>query len=314
VVTGRARQLTGRLAAGLDAYEAAKGPLPGLTGARRATLIGQLADSSRVSLYVEHLRTSSLSGQAADPSDVGWFNPIKAAIIRHREGETDEAFWLIFLLTHFGRHRRARWRYVREVYGACGAGEPWTWERVSADVTGFRDWLDAHQSDLADPSRPGGFGNHRKYESLSGWTAAGTGSVVASYVAWVGDPPEHRTRFGAALAAASSDPGAAFDLLYRSMAAVHRFGRLARFDYLTMTGRIGLAGIQARQAYLAGSTGPLRGARLLFQPTGGANLPVSALEARAAVLCAHLDTGFGVLEDALCNWQKSPTEFRRYRG
>ena len=67
-----------------------------------ASLIGQLADSSRVSMYVEHLRTASLSPQAADPSD-GWFNPIKAAIIRHREGDMDEAFWLIFLLTHFGR-------------------------------------------------------------------------------------------------------------------------------------------------------------------------------------------------------------------
>jgi hypothetical protein len=314
VVTGRLRQLSSQLAAGLDAYEAAEGPLPGLTGARRVTLIGQLADSSRVSLYVEHLRTSSLSPQAADPSDAWWFNPIKAAIIRHREGDTDEAFWLVFLLTYFGRHRRAGWRYAREVYGACGTGEPWTWERVSADVTGFRDWLDAHRPDLTDPSRPGGFGNHRKYESLSGWTAAGTGSVVASYVAWVGDPPEHHTRFGVALAAARGDPAAAFDMLYRSMAAVHRFGRLARFDYLTMIGRIGLADIQAGQAYLAGSTGPLRGARLLFQSAGEADLPVPALEARAAVLCGYLDTGFGVLEDALCNWQKSPAEFRRYRG
>lgn len=313
MVTGRLRQLAGRLAAGLDAYEAAEGPLPGLSAARRASLIGQLADSSRVGMYVEHLRTASLSPQAADPSD-GWFNPIKAAIIRHREGDVDEAFWLIFLLTHFGRHRRAGWRYVREVYGACGMGEPWSWERVSADVTGFRDWLDEHRQDLADPSRPRGFGNHRKYESLSGWTAAGTGSVVASYVAWVGDPPQHSIRFGAALAAAGSDPHAAFDRLYQSMAAVRRFGRLARFDYLTMIGRIRLAGIQAGQAYLEGSTGPLRGARLLFESVGGPALTAAALETRAAVLRGYLDVTFDVLEDALCNWQKSPAEFRRYRG
>jgi hypothetical protein len=308
------RQLTSRLAAGFDAYEAAEGPLPGLSAARRASLIGQLADSSRMSMYVEHLRTVSLSPQAADPSDVGWFNPIKAAIIRHREGDLDEAFWLIFLLTHFGRHRRAGWRYVREVYGACGTGEPWSWEWVSADVTGFRDWLDAHRQDLADPSRPCGFGNHRKYESLSGWTAAGTGSVVASYVAWVGDPPEHRHRFGAALAAVGGDPHAAFDLLYQSMSAVHRFGRLARFDYLTMIGRIRLADIQAGKAYLGGSTGPLRGARLLFQPVGGPALTVATLEAKAAVLRGYLDVNFDVLEDALCNWQKCPAEFRRFRG
>jgi hypothetical protein len=314
VITGRQRELATQLADGFDAYEAAEGPLPGLRANRRASLIGQLADSSRVGIYVEHLRTASLSPQAADPSDVGWFNPIKAAIIRHREGDFDEAFWLIFLLTHFGRHRRAGWRYVREVYGACGAGEPWSWERVSADVAGFRDWLDPHRHDLADPSRPRGFGNHRKYESLSGWTVAGTGSVVASYVAWVGDPPQHSIRFRAAIAAAGNDPHIAFDRLYQSMAAVRRFGRLARFDYLTMIGRIRLADIQAGQAYLEGSTGPLRGARLLFEPVGGPALTVAALEARAAILRGYLDVTFAVLEDALCNWQKSPAEFRRYRG
>ena len=313
MLTGRLQQLTARLAGGFDAYEAAEGPLPGLSAAGRASLIRQLADSSRVATYVEHLRTTSLSPQAADPSDA-WFNPIKAAIIRHREENEDEAFWLIFLLTHFGRHRRAGWRYVREVYGAFGAGNPWTWERVSANVTGFRDWLDAHRQDLADPSQPGGFGNHRKYESLSGQNAAGTGSVVASYVAWVGDPPEHRIRVEAALAAADGDPYAAFDELYQSMAAVHRFGRLARFDYLTMVGRIGLADIQAGKTYLQGSTGPLRGARLLFEPTVGPAPTAAALEAQMAVLRGYLGVTFGVLEDALCNWQKSPYEFRRFRG
>ena len=314
MVTERLRELADRLAAGFDAYEAAEGPLPGFSAGRRASLIRQLVDSSRVSVYVEHLRTASLSQQASDASDAWWFNPIKAAIIRHREGEVDEAFWIIFLLTHFGRHRRAGWRYVREVYGAFGTGEPWSWQRVSADVTGFRNWLDAHRQNLTDPSRPYGFGNHRKYESLAGWTDAGTGSVVASYIAWVGDPPEHRIRFGAAIAAAGNDPEAAFDILYKSMGAVDRFGRLARFDYLTMIGRIRLADIHAGKAYLEGSTGPLRGARLLFQPAGGPSLTVATLEAKAAALCPYLGVTFDVFEDALCNWQKSPAEFKRFRG
>lgn len=314
MVTARLRQLADRLAGGFDAYEAAEGPLAGFVPDRRASLIQQLVESSRASVYVEHLRTASLSPQAADASNAWWFNPIKAAIIRHREGEDDEAFWLIFLLTHFGKHRRARWRYVREVYGALGSGEPWTWQRVSADVIEFRDWLDAHRQQLSDPSQPHGFGNHRKYESLAGWTDAGTGSVVASYVAWVGDPPEHRTRFSEAIAAAGYEPQLAFDGLYKSMGAVRRFGRLARFDYLTMIGRIGLADIHAGKVYLEGSTGPLKGARLLFQPAGEPDLAVAVLEARAAVLRAYLAVTFGVLEDALCNWQKRPAEFRRFRG
>jgi Alpha-glutamyl/putrescinyl thymine pyrophosphorylase clade 3 len=314
MVTERQRELADRLAGGFDAYEASEGPLPGLTSARRASLIQQLVDSSRVGIYVEHLRTASLSRQATDVSDVEWFNPIKAAIIRHREGDVNEAFWLIFLLTHFGKHRQARWRYVREVHGALGSGQPWTWQRVSADVIGFRDWLDTHRQQLNDPALPHGFGNHRKYESLAGWTDAGTGSVVASYIAWVGDPPDHWIRFGEAIAVAENDPQAAFEILYRSMAAVYRFGRLARFDYLTMIGRIGLADIHAGHAYLEGSTGPLKAARMLFQPAGGPNMAAAALEAKAAALRGYLGVTFAVLEDALCNWQKSPAHFRRFRG
>jgi hypothetical protein len=76
VVTERLRQLADRLAAGFDAYESAEGPLPGFSPPRRASLIWQLVDSSRVSMYVEHLRTASLSLQAANASDAWWFNPI----------------------------------------------------------------------------------------------------------------------------------------------------------------------------------------------------------------------------------------------
>jgi hypothetical protein len=28
----------------------------------------------------------------------------------------------------------------------------------------------------------------------------------------------------------------------------------------------------------------------------------------------ELDVGFDVIEDALCNWQKSPAEFKPFRG
>jgi hypothetical protein len=314
VVTERQRKLADRLAAGFDAYEAEEGPLPGLTSARRASLIRQLVDSSRVNMYVEYLCAVDLSSQAADPSDVYWFNPIKAAIIRHREGKDDEAFWLIFLLTHYGKHRSAKWRYVREVYGGLGSGELWNWQRVTANVNEFRDWLDAYRAQTNDPALLYGFGNHRKYESLAGWTDAGTGSVVASYIAWVGEPPWHRVRFGEAIAAARNNPEAAFDVLYRSMAAVHRFGRLARFDYLSMIGRAGLADILPGKMYLQSSTGPLKGARLLFQPAGEPKLTVATLEDKAATLGGHLGVTFDVIEDALCNWQKSPAEFKQFRG
>lgn len=94
MVAKRWRPLAERLDDGFDAYEADQGLLPGLTLQRRASLIRQLVDSCRVNSYLEHLRTQPLSQQAADPSDE-WFNPVKAAVIHLRQGEDDEAFWLV---------------------------------------------------------------------------------------------------------------------------------------------------------------------------------------------------------------------------
>ena len=249
MVTRWQQQLADRLASGFDAYEAEQGSLPGFTPPRRENLISQLIDSSRANMYLERIRSIDLSPEAANPSNVYWFNPLKAAIIRHRAGNDDEAFWLIFLRTHFGWHRKARWRYVREIYGACGSGELWTWRRVVSNIDEFRNWLDVHRSQLIPSNQRHGFGNHRKYESLAGWTEGGTGSVVASYVRWVGDPPQHHIRFDEASRAAGNNSEATFDILYQSMVAVRRFGRLARFDYLSMVGKIGFADIHPGKAY-----------------------------------------------------------------
>lgn len=314
VVARWRRELADRLLNGLQAFEAEVAPLPGLTPARRESLISQIVNSSRSTWYVQHLCSIALSPDAADPRDTYWFNPVKAAIIRHGAGEDDEAFWLVFLLTHFGNHRYAGWRYVREIYGALGYGHPWTWDRVTTEVNEFRDWLDAYRARLSNPRVPLGFGNHRKYESLAGWTPSGTGAVVASYISWVGEPPIHSRRFDDAAVQAEGDPEVAFDLLYGSMRSVHRFGRLGRFDYLTMAGRIGLANIRPGRAYLRNSTGPMKGARLLFQSPSNEALAASVLEDKAVALGSYLGIGFDVLEDALCNWQKTPEVFRRFRG
>jgi hypothetical protein len=48
------------------------------------------------------------------------------------------------------------------------------------------------------------------------------------------------------------------------MRAVASFGRTARFDYLTMVGKLGLAGIEPGSTYMQGATGPFTGACLLF--------------------------------------------------
>ncbi len=284
--------------------------LPGIQlSRRRAVLIEQFIESIHRVEFVQLIATRSISSRRADPTDA-LFDPVRAAIFQHQQGYGEDAFWLVFLLVHFGKHSKAGWRYAREVYGRVGDDTRWDWPSVSADVPGFRDWLHAWGADLKSTGRPHGFGNHRKRESLGAHSPNGTGAVVASYVDWVATRGSHLELVREALVRGDSDPREAFDILYKSMAQVRRFGRLARFDYLAMVGKMGLAPITPGSAYMQGATGPLSGARLLF----GVAARATEIDQWLMELDSELNVGMQVLEDALCNWQKSPDRFRAFRG
>jgi hypothetical protein len=309
-VRPRDRELGSRLEAGLRHFSETKRALPGIQEpAARQTFVEQLLESIHRVRFVAVLRKRKLSPLRAEPQS-NFFDPLKAAILHQREGNNEEAFWLVFLFVHFGRHVRAGWRYAREVYGRINGPGRWDWASTSADPAGFRAWLDDHQSDLKAEGQPRGFGNHRKYESLDAYGPNGTGAAVETYVNWVSPPRTHQQLMNQALQEADANPKSGFDILYHSMKAVARFGRTARFDYLTMIGKLNLASIEPPSTYMVGATGPMRGARLLF----GTDENPATLDQWLAELDADLLTGMQVLEDALCNWQKSPEAFIHFRG
>jgi hypothetical protein len=242
------------------------------------------------------------------------FDPLKAGILHQRQGRIDEAFWLVFLFVQFGKHARAGWRYACEIYGRLGDTARWDWANTSASPSGFRKRLHSHQGELKREGVSRGFGNHRKRESLDAYSPSGTGAAVESYVKWVGLPRTHQDLMDETYRQANSDPRKAFDHLYQSMDAVVRFGRTAWFDYLTMVGKLGLAPIVPGSAYLQNSSGPLGGARLLFGGDKKATLRTAELDLWLVELDTELKVGMQVLEDALCNWQKSPKKFIPFRG
>jgi len=239
----------------------------------------------------------------ADPHSA-LFDPLKAAILLLRQGNLEEACWLAFLSIHFGRHKVTRWRYCAAVYGGKPEGAVWDWPSVAAETVDFTQWLARSAESIRMAG--GGFGNHRKYESL-----ASTGTVVSSYVSWIGPAKSQQARFRGLMAPAKDNEPLAFDLLYTSMHEIVRFGRTARFDFLTLLSRLRLLSITPGNAYLQSATGPLHGARLLF---GDVRESARMLDDRLIGLDQHLQLGFDVLEDALCNWQKNPTEFIPFRG
>ncbi len=298
------------LEAKLRAY-AKKRPLPGSEEpSHRWALVEQIVESIRRVEFVGVLRTQKLSASRADPSSEN-FDPVRAAILRATQGEREEAYWLIFLFVHFGKHVKTGWQLARDFYGALG-GKPWTWSAVTADAEKFVRWFKANEVKLA--SRGGKFGNHRKYESLKANSARGFPAVVKSYIEWVKPPRTHDQLVVEALSAAGGDPKRAFGILYESMGTVLSFGRMGRFDYLTMIAKVGLANIEPGIPFLQGATGPLRGARLLFGGSVEAEYSAAELDQEVRALGAQLGVGMQVMEDSICNWQKSPGKFVAFRG
>jgi hypothetical protein len=177
-------------------------PLPGIEEPEhRHVYVRQAIDSIRRVRYPSILRMRPVSSERANGQSA-LFDPLKAAIVYQRAGSFDEACWLIFIFVHFGKHSRSGYRYAREVYGALGTREPWTFVNVAADSDAFRSWLEAHRERIARGNKRG-FGNHRKYLSLSGYGATGTGSAFASYVEWVMEHGNHSNLIKTALAESS---------------------------------------------------------------------------------------------------------------
>jgi hypothetical protein len=298
-----------RLKVALEAYAADQRPLTGIAdSAAREVFVEQLIHSLHRVEYPRRLRERTMTRRRVDPSDAEFFDPVRAAAYCAAQGNHDEACWLVFLFVTYGKGKRTDWQLIRDVYGRLGQGGRWDWPAASADAAGISKWIVEHAESLWPAGTPRPFGAHRQYERV-----APSGKTVETYLRWIGEAG-HRAKFDAATAAGGEDPRSSFDILYCEMDVVHRYGRLAKFDYLAMLGKLGLASLEPGSTYMTGATGPVSGARLLFEGDPDAGRNAKWLDDQLACLDEYLDVGMQALEDALCNWQKSPDKFKPFRG
>lgn len=249
-------------------------------------------------MYVSVRSQRQISASRADPSS-HLFDPLLAAIYHQRSGDSEEAFWLIYIFTHFGLSASSGWALARAVYGGLGQ-RCWTWHETTDNLNEFQDWIDYVAGTL-----PGGFGNHRKYESKHH-----IGKCMGSYVEWVRPFGSHAALMAATSAISATRRMPHFQILYNALNSVHRFGRTAKFDYLAMLGKTRLVDISPNSLYLSGSTGPIRGARMMF----GVQASARVIDVWLMELAGALGVGAQEMEDSICNWQKSPLRYIRFRG
>jgi hypothetical protein len=121
--------------------------LPGIKSATaRSVLVEQIVESLRRIEFVHLVRDGKIDARRADPQSE-LFDPIRAAAFWMRKGNFDEAFWLVFLATHFGKHAKHGWALTRAIYGGPN-GQPWTWVVVSKNVAALRAWLASQEHAL----------------------------------------------------------------------------------------------------------------------------------------------------------------------
>lgn len=265
------------------------------------TLAMQIVASQRREDYYKLIQRKTISAARANPNS-GNFDAERAVAFHLQQGNSNEACWLIFLMTHFARHPNSGWKRLGDVYGLLGQGTL-TWEKYIADPQAFTEWLEQNWSLVG-----GAFGNHRKYESLRPDANRPFARVLQSYVQLVGD--DHQQFFTSLNLDETNDP---FDVIFMSL-NILGFGRLAKFDYLMLLARYGILQVGPRSAYLGGATGPKLGAKLLFMSDPNAEISDNELQSKLDHLDDDLALGMEVLEDALCNWQKSPDKFVHFVG
>lgn len=265
-------------------------------------LVEQLVESVRRNNYIRAIKARPISPVRLDPHS-RLFDPYKAALLQQRANNIDEAFWLVFQATHFGKHLEDNWSLFRDVYGRLGQSPIWSWSEITAKFDSFETWFDAHLDDIKGLKHR--FSNHRQYQSI-----ANTKRVFRSYIDWIGGQGGHANTISHAVRAhQNGPPREVFDYLFNEMSSVYQFARLGKFDFLCMLGKLGLAPIEPGSTYMAGATGPYQGARLLLGERSRRECETLLQE-----LDETLQVGMQALEDALCNWQKSPRKFIAFRG
>lgn len=280
------------------------------------TFAMQIIDSIRRIKYVETIfnTTKTYSSLRTEPNSE-LFDPLFAAKLYSEQGCYDEACWLIFLATHFGKNIKTKWQLCRDIYSGLGT-TTWTWDNITENFEHFEDWYQSSSSKLVSSSKERQYGNHRKYETLKYNSKRSIPKVFKSYIDFIGNTKSHEARFAEAISI-SSKPDILFEILYSNMRSVISFGRTAKFDYLTMLKKTKLLDLEPSHLFLNGSTGPIKGCRLLFNNNKENGDSVKVLNEKLLLLSAILPIEYlrmQVLEDALCNWQKSPNSYMYFGG
>lgn len=208
--------------------------------------------------------------------------------------------WVIYVATYFGKSDTSKWKLFNNV-AFRSDNSLITFEEIIDNKEGYFDYL--RNMNFFEGSK---YSNHRKYTRKS---LDGERGVLTSFEFML----DHMNQF--CLNAFSP-----FDTIYQQALNIPNFGRMAAFDFTCSLSKCGLNVDQPTSMYHKYSTGPLDAINDILI-LAGVESPNNNLKVTFGdELLNWFNTNYEiymlaqVLEDAICNWQKSPTSYFRYFG
>ncbi|NSL87142.1 hypothetical protein ECE50_009895 [Chitinophaga sp. Mgbs1] len=227
------------------------------------------------------------------------FDPFKQAIRLKNQGDSVEAWWLIFLATWFGKHSSTGWRLIKAVYHRLNTNNTWNWRAVIAAPGEFENWLLENQPKLL---RVGKLGNHHKHQAFDRYQAIKTIKILGKFIEWWNI--DHTDKIGYGVMCVGQSPRELFNYMNRHLNEVLVVAPQQHYNFLTWAGVLGLAELEPNKPYLSSGTVYKKAVRWFFYGKLHKSAKGKDLTQRIVELSSWLDIPFvfPVLEEALCNF------------
>lgn len=258
----------------------------------------QMIDSiSRVNIFKIYLERA----RKAESETLSYFHTSNPFTLAQRSSLTLETrVWHSYVATYFGKSNSSKWNLFYKA----------TFRDDNSLIT--LEYILGNKDEYFNYLRSlnffgnGNFSNHRKYTKKS---LDGEKGVLSSFNFVLDNIHLYVT--------GTIVP---FDEVYRSARSIPNFGRMAAFDFTCNLCKCGLNVEEPESMYQTHSTGPLKALNDILILSGVDNAPKSLQVSLGDELLKWFKTNSDiymlaqVLEDTICNWQKSPKSHIRFFG
>ncbi len=251
----------------------------------------------RITIY----DTYAIKARQAEGSSLSYFHTSNPFILSQRDSlPLNSRVWYIYLATYFGKSNKSKWK----LFNNAAFRKDKTLIELDHILNNRQNYYEYLRS--LDFFAESNFSNHRKYTKKA---LDGEGGVLNSMEYFL-DNMDHFTHANSV----------EFDFIYKRALLIPNFGRMAAFDFTASLSKCNLNVDAPVSMYHQSSTGPLRALKHILILSGAESTNRKAqVELGDKLLQWFINNSdipmiAQVIEDAICNWQKSPTRHVKYFG